>query len=193
MKDPIQQQIENLSQEIYEKKKQLSELRRQRPAELVEDYIFTTSQGEVKLSELFKDKQDLIVIHNMGKGCSYCTLWADGFESSLAHLQNRTEFVVSSPDAPSVQDEFAKSRNWTFPMVSTEKNSFIADMGYARDKHTMPQTMPGVSVFCKSDDGKIYRTNQDVFGPGDDFNAVWHFFDLLKDGANNWQPKLSYS
>ncbi len=189
MKDQIQQQIETLSQEIYEKKQHLSDLRRQRPAEQVENYVFTTTKGVVSLSELFKDKQDLIIIHNMGKGCSYCTMWADGFESSLTHLQNRTEFVISSPDEPDVQDEFAKSRNWTFPMVSTTNNSFIADMGYARDNHTMP----GVSVFWKSDDAILYRTNQEVFGPGDDFNAVWHFFDLLKDGAKNWQPKLSYT
>ena len=189
MAEQIQQQIEALSKEIFEKKQKLSELRRQRPAELVENYEFTTVAGTSTLSELFQDKEDLIVIHNMGKGCSYCTMWADGFESSLAHLQNRAAFVISSPDSPEVQLEFAESRNWNIPMVSTEKNSFVADMGYQQETHTMP----GVSVFWKDGDGKIYRTNQDIFGPGDDFNAVWHFFDLLKDGANDWQPKHSYS
>ena len=189
MENTIQKQIETLSQEIFEKKKQLSELRRQRPAELVEDYAFTTLEGTVKLSELFKDKQDLIMIHNMGKGCSYCTMWADGFESSLAHLQSRAAFVISSPDSASTQKEFADGRNWTSPMVSTENNTFIEDMGYKRDGYTMP----GVSVFWKNDNGEIYRTNNDVFGPGDDFNAVWHFLDLLKDGAQDWQPKFTYS
>lgn len=189
MAHDIQQQIESLSKEIYEKKQQLSELRRQRPKELVEDYEFTTTTGTVKLSELFGDKQDLIMIHNMGKGCSYCTMWADGFESSKAHFENRAAFVISSPDSPAVQSDFAKSRNWSFQIVSTEGNNFVTDMGYQREGHTMP----GVSVFWKSDDGKLYRTNQDVFGPGDDFNAVWHFFDLLKGGADDWQPKFSYS
>jgi len=192
MANDIQQQIETLSKEIFEKKQKLSELRRQRPAELVEDYEFTTTTGSTTLSELFGDKQDLIIIHNMGKSCSYCTMWADGFESSKVHIENRTAFVISSPDSPAVQSDFAKSRNWSFPMVSTEGNNFIADMGYQRENHSMP-SVPGVSVFWKSDDGQIYRTNQDVFGPGDDFNAVWHFFDLLKGGADNWQPKLSYS
>jgi len=189
MSNDIQQQIEALSKEIFEKKQQLSELRRQRPAELVDDYQFTTKTGSVNLSELFEDKQDLIMIHNMGKGCSYCTMWADGFESSLPHLKDRSAFVISSPDSPDVQTAFAQSHNWTIPMVSTENNSFVVDIGSQGDGYTMP----GVSVFWKSEEGKIYRTNQDVFGPGDAFNAVWHFFDLLKGGANGWQPKLTYN
>src|ERR1700731_2466909 len=38
--------------------------------EPVEDYRFRTLEGETVLSELFGDKPELFVIHNMGKGCS---------------------------------------------------------------------------------------------------------------------------
>lgn len=189
MKSEAQQKIEALSKEIYDLKKQLSDLRRERPPEVVENYSFTTSNGETTLSELFGEQQDLIVVHNMGKGCSYCTMWADGFESSLEHLQSRSAFAIASPDSPKVQKDFATGRNWTFPMISTQDNNFTSDMGYQAETHVMP----GVSVFWKADDGTIYRTNQDVFGPGDDFNAVWHLFDLLKGGSGNWQPKFSYT
>lgn len=197
MKSEIQQKIEALSKEIYDLKRQLSELRRKRPSEVVENYSFTNLQGNIignitsniTLSELFGTKQDLIVIHNMGKGCSYCTMWADGLESSLAHIQSKSAIAIASPDTPEVQKEFADSRNWSFQMVSTQNNSFTADMGFQAETHVMP----GVSVFWKSDDGTIYRTNQDVFGPGDDFNPVWHLFDLLKGGSGDWQPQFSYS
>ncbi|TVS08776.1 MAG: DUF899 domain-containing protein, partial [Phycisphaerales bacterium] len=48
-------------------------------AEPVGEYAFTTSDGEVSLADLFAGKRDLLIIHNMGKRCSYCTMWADGF------------------------------------------------------------------------------------------------------------------
>lgn len=184
----IQSKIEALSQDIREKKQRLSELRRHREPEPVDDYELTDSHGSpVKLSELFGDKQDLILIHNMGKGCAYCTMWADGFESELPHLESRAAFVVVSPDAPEVQKDFAEGRGWTFPMVSAKGTSFIKDMGFANDTHVMP----GVSAFYV-EDGKLYRTNKDFFGPYDDYSAPWHLFDLLKGGAEGWQPKYDY-
>src|SRR5215470_19252219 len=87
--------------------------------EEVKDYVFQRADGgTVRLSDLFGAKSDLFVIHNMGKGCPYCTLWADGFNGVYEHLGNRAAFVVSSPDAPEQQRQFAASRNWKFPMVS---------------------------------------------------------------------------
>lgn len=78
----------------------------------VDDYAFSTAAGEVRLSELFGDKQDLFVIHNMGTSCPYCTLWADGYNGVYHHLADRAAFVVASPDDPQVQARFAASRGW---------------------------------------------------------------------------------
>src|SRR5262245_53204167 len=94
--------------------------------------------GSVRLSELFGDKADLFVIHNMGQSCPYCTLWADGFNGAYAHLSNRAAFVISSPDTPEKQQKFAESRHWTFPMVSHEGTTFAEDMGYRQDGGWMP-------------------------------------------------------
>ena len=47
-------------------------------------------------------------------------------------------------------------------------------------------------MFRKEADGKIYRASRAEFGPGDNFCAVWHFFDLLPEGIDGWQPKLNY-
>ena len=64
----------------------------------------------VSLLELFRDKDDLLVIHNMGRSCVYCTMWADGLVSSLPHIEDRTAVVVVSPDPADMQREFAESR-----------------------------------------------------------------------------------
>jgi hypothetical protein len=62
-------------------------------------------------------------------------------------------------------------------------------MGFDDEKEGL---MPGVSVLTKETNGKMYRVSRAEFGPGDDFCAVWHFFDLLPEGIDGWQPQLSY-
>ncbi|HLJ65038.1 MAG TPA: DUF899 family protein [Stellaceae bacterium] len=154
----------------------------------VEDYVFTGQAGPMPLSKLFGDKKDLFIIHNMGTSCPYCTLWADGFNGVYDHLANRAAFVVSSPDAPSAQKQFAASRNWRFPMVSHQGTNFAADMGYRREGGGWN---PGVSVFQRGPKGPV-RVSDAPLGPGDDFCSVWHFLDLLPEGAAQWQPKFRY-
>jgi len=66
--------------------------------EPVRDYEFTTPDGPVRLSQLFGDKRDLFVIHNMGRSCPACTLWADGFNGSYPHIADRA-FACRHPAA----------------------------------------------------------------------------------------------
>lgn len=157
--------------------------------QVVQDYMFSTTDGPRKLSELFGGKDDLILIHNMGKKCTYCTLWADGFNGVYHHLADRAAFVIASPDSPAVQQEFAKSRGWRFPMVSHEGSSFAADTGYLGKNGRF---MPGVSVFRK-DGKKILRVGDTGFHPLDDFAGIWHMFDMLPGGVGDWSPKYSYA
>ena len=187
--DAVMAEIGEAQVAVVEAQKRLVALRRSLPKEAVEDYVFGCDDGEVSLSALFGDQADLIVVHNMGKGCPYCTLWADGFVSSLAHLENRAAFVVSSPDTVLMQQDFAESRGWPFTMVSCAENTFAQDMGFWHEKNG---AQPGVSAFSKSEDGMIVREGFAPFGPGDEFCSTWHFFDLLNDGANGWTPKYGY-
>ena len=132
----------------------------------------------------------------MGRGCSYCTLWADGFNGVYDHLADRAGFVVASPNPVEAQKEFAASRGWRFPMVSHAGTSFTEDMGYFRpgadafaDK--LGSWFPGVSVFQKAGDA-ILRVSDAELGPYDDFCSVWHFLDLLPEGPAGWEPKARY-
>ena len=174
-------------QQIADLRKKMREVQSEIKPEEVKDYVFAGTTGKRRLSELFGGHDTLLVIHNMGAGCSYCTLWADGFNGVYDHLRDRAAFIVISPDAPEKQQAFAKSRGWRFPMLSNEGTSFASDMGYSRDG----RVMPGVSVF-KRDGDKILRVSDTSFSPGDDFCAVWHLFNLIPEGVAGWKPKYKY-
>ena len=179
--------IQSLETQIGTLQKELSEARRAAQPVPVEEYRLMNPDGsEVLLSALFGEHKDLLVIHNMGKHCRYCTLWADGFVSLAAHLESRTAFVLCSADAPNDLRDFAASRNWPFRTVSGVHSDFAHDMGFASPKGD-PQ--PGVSAFHRTPDGTITRTGYAYFGPGDAFCSVWPFFDLLANGADGWEPQ----
>ena len=169
-------------------RKEMREIQAQIEPQEVRDYGFETLDGPKKLSDFFGDKTDLIVIHNMGGGCMYCTLWADGFNGVFDHLADRAGFVVTSPDAPDAQKKIADGRGWRFPMASTTGPEFAQEMGYFQDDFGVT---PGVSAF-QLRDGKILRVSDTPFGPGDDFAGVWHLFELFPEGANGWGPKRKY-
>jgi len=186
----IEDAIAKLELSLIDNKKKLAELRRSLLKKEVTDYTFKTHDGnEIHLSELFGDSDELILVHNMGQGCVYCTLWADGFNSLLPHLENRAAFVVVSPDDYNSQKEFYSSRNWKFRMYSSHNTSFFKDMGFESENGG---PLPGVSTFAKTDAGKIFRIANASFGPGDDFCSVWHMFDLLPNGNKEWSPKYKY-
>ena len=188
--EELEKQLLQNFKEFCELRGKMVELSKSIGAMEVHDYELKDRDGTpVMLSSLFGDKNDLILVHNMGKSCPYCTLWADGFIGFTKHLNNRAAFVLVSPDEPSVHKEFAESRGWNFRSLSAHGSDFINDMGFEPEKGNY---MPGVSVFRKNDDGKIRRVAKDYFCPGDTFCSVWHFFDLLEDGPASWQPKFSY-
>ena len=182
-------QLDQLRESMAKLRQQMREVQQSIEPQVVGDYsLQRAGGGSVRLSDLFGDKDTLFVIHNMGASCPYCTLWADGFSGVYHHLSNRASFVVSSPDAPERQQQFAAGRNWTFPMVSHAGTTFAADMGYRRNGGFMP----GVSVFERRGD-TIVRVADTSFSPGDGFCSVWHFFDLIPEGAAGWQPKYQYA
>ena len=178
-----------LRREIATIRKKMREVQAGVEPEEVADYQLATMQGTVRLSQLFAGKTDLILIHNMGTTCPNCTLWADGLNGIYHHLADRAAVVISSPDLPEVQQRFAASRGWKFPMVSHQGTTFAEDMGY-RSKDG--GWLPGISVF-KRDGKSIVRVSDAGFEPGDDFCTLWHILDLLPEGVSDWTPKFIYS
>ncbi|MCG9129013.1 DUF899 family protein [Candidatus Poribacteria bacterium] len=185
----LKNKITRLENELFEKQKEIIELKSQLKPQLVQNYMFlTVGEKEINLSEMFGNKSDLIVVHNMGVSCPYCTMWADGFNGLLQHLENRAGFAVVSPDAPDIQYEFAQERGWRFTMYSSVRSTFSNDFGFKNEDGWLP----GVSTFHRNSDGAIFNVQNAYFGPGDLFCSVWHLFDLLDSGTEEWHPMLNY-
>jgi predicted dithiol-disulfide oxidoreductase (DUF899 family) len=190
MQSPVPDDVRRLEDEIARLKARLAQLRRSAPRPMVPDYTLRRGDGSpVRLSELFNGKPDLLIIHNMGRSCPYCTLWADGFNGVAEHLASRAGVALVSPDQPATLEKFSKERGWRFPVVSSHGSPFTRDLGF--EPETGKQ-WPGASGLRRNADGSIVRVAAATFGPGDDFCSVWHLFDLLAEVADGWQPKDSY-
>lgn len=188
----MDEKIITLQKEIRAKQQELVTLRLKQPLEEVSNYDFKDKNGKtVSLDSLFKGKDELLVIHNMGKACKYCTMWADGFRGFTDIINDRMPWILTSPDAPEILKEFAEKRNWNFNYLSYNGTNFAHNLGFAHNKENRTFYQPGVSALIKKD-GKIYRTAKDFFGPGDLYNPAWHFYDLFPKGVDGWQPKYTY-
>jgi len=184
--------IDELEAKIQADQKRLAELRRGADERPVADHELQGWDGPVRLSGLFGGKPDLILVHNMGSRCPYCTLWADGLNGVAAHLQDRAAFVVCSPDVPEKQREFASGRGWRFRMVHDPGSAFTRAMGYVEDRGGRVSHLPGVSTFRRRPEGTIHRVAHAPFGPGDPYCGAWHLFDLLEGGTGGWEPRFRY-
>tara|TARA_R110000782_G_scaffold39714_1_gene92086 strand:+ start:3808 stop:4353 length:546 start_codon:yes stop_codon:yes gene_type:complete len=177
--------IAALEQEVSDAKARLREARRAAEPEPVEDWPLARLDGTpVRLSDLFGDHDELLVVHNMGGSCSYCSLWADGFSGLAPQFKTRCGFVLCSDDPPAVAAQIKADRAWHFRVVSGHGSGFAAAMGYRAGDG---KPWPGVSAFKRGPDGSIVRTGHAPFGPGDDFCAVWPMLDLLP--ARDWHPR----
>lgn len=90
----LTRKIRKLEARLVRQHKKLGELKRRRPPEQVANYTLAGPTGPVKLSALFGSHKDLIVVHNMGRRCPYCTMWADGYNGLRPHLENRAAFAA---------------------------------------------------------------------------------------------------
>lgn len=184
-------EIQRLENEINAKKAELAKLISETNSTLVKDYSFLAPNNiDIQLSELFEDKDELIVVFYMGYQCKYCTLWADGYNGLYEHLSDRTTFVVVSHETPLFQQELRKDRNWKFPMFSRANNTFAEDLGFTKiDEENRP--LPGIASFLKKE-GEIYLHHKTFFGPGDNFCIFWDIMNILPKGINNWVPQYNY-
>lgn len=167
------EEIQKLENELMEKNAKLSKLRASLPAEKVNNYSFNTMTGKVTLLDLFAGKDTLFMIHNMGQGCRYCTLWADGFNPWVSHLEDRFALALVSKDAPELQRRFANSRGWRFTMASHGGGDYIKEQSVVKGE----KNMPGMVVYTRQGD-QITRKASATFGPGDEFCSFWSILKL---------------
>jgi predicted dithiol-disulfide oxidoreductase (DUF899 family) len=188
----------------------LSQRRRDLPWEQVDkDYVFKGPGGRENLSQLFDGRHQLAVYHFMlgpdwQEGCKSCSFWADNFNGIDAHLRQRdVSFIaISRAPWPKIQ-AFKKRMGWTFKWVSSFNSDFNYDYhvsfrleqsasreveyNYAPSQTTMEE-LPGISVFYKDDDAKIFHTYSCYARGLDILNGAYHWLDLVPKGRDETGP-----
>jgi predicted dithiol-disulfide oxidoreductase (DUF899 family) len=165
----------------------VSELRKANSGYEIPNYTFSTLDGDTTLLDLFGRNDRLLVIHNMGQECRYCTLWADGFIGFLPHLESVMSVVLVSRDSPESQRAFANSREWRFRMASHGGGDYIREQTVLEGQHNMP----GAVVYERSKN-RIVRKNAAVFEPGDLYCSIWNLLGLGGVGQTEWAPTYDH-
>ena len=181
--------IRKIEDEIAAKKEQVAKLIAVEKGKIISDYTFQDKSGnDISLSDIFREKQELIIVFYMGIHCKYCTLWGDNYNGIAQPLSDRASFAVVSNESPEEQNIIKKDRAWIFDMFSRKNNSFAEDLGFVGEKGN---PLPGVASFSKKG-AKILLHHRSYFGPGDNYCNMWDFVSILPKGVNNWQPKYTY-
>ncbi len=193
--------------ELTRRRDELSRRRRELPwTEITEDYVFTGLGGERRsLADLFDGRPQLIVQHFMfgpgwEEGCPSCSFWADGLDGTQAHLAHRNTSVVLVSRAPIEELEAYRQRmGWSLPWWSSEGTTFNEDLGVSFTPEQVEdgtaaynygtqtfggEEAPGVSVFRRDDEGRVFLTYQTFSRGLDMLNATYHYLDLTSMGRD---------
>ncbi len=187
-------------------REELAQKRRSLPWRRVEkEYVFEGQDGPESLSDLFAGRSQLIVYHFMlgpdwTEGCPACSLLADHYEPAIVHLAQRdTTLVTVSRGSLSSLDAFKRRMGWDFKWVSSMGNDFNWDyrvsfspeeierkeMDYNYTLQHFPEPeAPGLSVFYKDEEGRIFHTYSTFARGLDVFIGAYNFLDLVPKGRD---------
>jgi predicted dithiol-disulfide oxidoreductase (DUF899 family) len=215
----LQARLELLAaeKELTRRGDELARRRRALPWVPVEkEYVFDTDEGDKTLAELFAGRAQLLVYHFMfgpewAEGCPVCSFWADGFNGTVVHLNQRDVTMVCASRAPLERLQSYKRRmGWSFPWVSSGANEFnydfrvsLPDVPAGPSQPEMPRgmaartdgfrynftkepfipEMPGLSAFAV-DDGVVYHTYSTYARGLDIFNSAYQLLDRTALGRH---------
>ncbi len=185
---------------------QLSQQRRELPwVRIDKEYVFDGPNGKETLLELFEGRSQLIVYHFMflpswDEGCPSCSFWADNYNGIIVHLNHRDVTLVTVSRAPLNQLEaYRKRMGWNFKWVSSSGTDFNLDyhvsftaeelnkgeMYYNYEMRKFPlKEGPGISIFCKDQNGSIFHTYSCYARGLDILNGAYHYLDLVPKGRD---------
>ncbi len=183
---------------LVEKVKLVAEKRRQLPpgGKLKEDYTFQWAIDgkvgqEVKFSELFGDKQTLLLYNFMygpswDNPCPSCTSLMDGFDRTAYQVTQNAAFCgIAKAPAENI-NKWAKTRGWSqIDLVSGYGTTYQADYKCQGDGEDMQ--WPILHVF-KKQDGEIFH----FWGTelqGNHVDTVWPYWNLM-DFTPEGRPDL---
>ena len=182
-------------------------LRRTLPlgGEIPEDYAFEGPKGVVRLSQLFGDK-DTLVIYSMMLGpqreraCPMCTAMLTSWDGTARNLRELVALAVTARSPIERLLDFKRERGWqNLQVYSDTKGDYTRAYVDAADGD-----VPGLSVFTRDDgairhfwsgemSGEMADPDQDPRG-APDLDPLWTILDLTPGGrGGTWYPKLEYA
>lgn len=193
---------------LRDQRERVAELRRSLPRDtVVPDETFEElREGQrvpVKLSELFVDPAKPLILmqfmfgKSQAKPCPMCTLWADGYDGVVPHLQQRVNFAVLVAGDVEEFACHARERGWqNLRLVSAAGSTLKAELGFESAEGGQ---LPGVSVYTRGGDGVLRHfysqcafLGEAGFRGMDLLSPAWHFFDLLPEGRGDFMPRNAY-
>jgi predicted dithiol-disulfide oxidoreductase (DUF899 family) len=164
------------------------------------DYRFDGPAGESRFPDLFEDRPQLIVYHNMlapdsDDICKGCSLFGDGVANNLAHVNaRRTTFaMVSRARVPEIEQVKARM-GWNFKWYSCYGTTFHEDFVTSRKLRF------GLSVFLREDD-RIFQTYFTTQRGVEHVGATFSLLDLTplgrqetwEDSPEGWPQEPTHS
>ncbi|MBP7003159.1 DUF899 family protein [Amaricoccus sp.] len=167
-----------------------------------EDYRLVGVQGPVALSQLFGDRDTLIVYSWMfGPGrkapCPMCTSLLGSWEGKVPDITQRVALAVTARSPIERLVAWKRDRGWAqLPLYSDVEGGFTRAYVSAEDKD-----VPAYNVFTRRDGvlRHFYATEMTQADPGQDPRGapdpdpLWWLLDTTPEGRGaDWYPKLSY-
>ena len=186
-RETVLAEISKVEGELMDASTRLRELHETLPPLKIPDYEFDSLEGPIKLSDLFAGSDKLLMVHNMGQGCRYCTLWGDGLNPFVQHIENTLPLIMVSGDSPLVQRRFANSRQWRFRMLSHNRQQYYEEQVKDPDY----ENCPGIACYQRKG-SELFRLGHANFGPGDLYCSLWHVLAIAGYSSANWTPQYRY-
>jgi predicted dithiol-disulfide oxidoreductase (DUF899 family) len=185
---------------------QVAALRRALPAggEIPADYTFEGADGAVRLSQMFGDKDTLVLYSMMlgpqrEQGCPMCTAMLTSWNGTARNLRERVAIAVTARSPIERLLAFKKERGWeNLPIYSDTKGDYTRAYVDADDGD-----VPGLSILTRSGgtirhfwsgemSGVMADPGQDPRG-APDLDPLWTILDLTPVGrGGTWYPMLEY-
>jgi len=178
-----------------------------------QDYVFDEMPPDrdtvrhVKLSELFQDKLDTLLLYSymfgpkMQQPCPMCTSFLDSLDGAARHLSQRANLAVVAKSPIGRIRQFTQTRGWRHVrLLSSAGNSYNRDY---HGENAEGGQLPMMNVFVRRKD-KIYHfyaTELQFMPPDKGQNQrhidmmwpLWNVLDLTPEGRGaDWFPSLAY-
>ena len=189
----------------------LAEARRELPWMRVEkDYVFDAAEGKKTLAELFGEADQLIVHHLMfgadwEAACPGCSFQAEHIDGPDRHLAHHNVAIVAVSSAPIGKLLAYRARmGWDFDWVSSGGTTFNRDFGVTFtpeevaagridynygtitvDPRYVAQELPGLSVFFKDAEGRVFLTYGTYARGLDAVLTTNHYLDMVPEGRRD--------